>query len=266
MKYAEVSIFVILYIAIGFIFKLDVNQYLLIGVPLGLTFQLFIRKKSIHSAWVRTDESFVFNKIALLYSIVFSIYPTYKIIKLCSQESFTITILLYNICILVGAFAYGYALSKMTKKTAKDSLMCWLTAGFAGSAMFIALAVIQYLVKTTPIHFDIEKFFVSMLMYTPIVFIIEEVIFRGILDDHISVNDEKTNHLSMIFISCLWGWWHLPTVSGGISELLVASLVFPISHTLTGYFLSKYWRKSGNLLTPGFSHAFVDAVRNAMLK
>jgi membrane protease YdiL (CAAX protease family) len=31
-----------------------------------------------------------------------------------------------------------------------------------------------------------------------------------------------------------------------------------------GPFLSIYWRKSGNLMVPGFAHATIDSVRNAL--
>jgi membrane protease YdiL (CAAX protease family) len=31
-----------------------------------------------------------------------------------------------------------------------------------------------------------------------------------------------------------------------------------------GPFLSLFWRRSGNLMVPGFAHALSDAVRNAL--
>jgi membrane protease YdiL (CAAX protease family) len=34
-------------------------------------------------------------------------------------------------------------------------------------------------------------------------------------------------------------------------------------HTLVGVPLSFYWRRSGNLLVPGVSHAMLDAIRDA---
>jgi hypothetical protein len=57
MKYIQITIFTFVYMGLGFLFKLNPNEYLLLGVPLGIVFQLFIRKKSIQSAWVRTDEN-----------------------------------------------------------------------------------------------------------------------------------------------------------------------------------------------------------------
>jgi len=44
----------------------------------------------------------------------------------------------------------------------------------------------------------------------------------------------------------------------GVCELVT-------SQSIAGVPLSLFWRKSGNLAVPGFTHAFVDAVRNAVL-
>ncbi len=266
MRYIQITVFTFIYIGLGFLFKLGPNEYLLLGVPLGLAFQLFVRKKSIPSAWVRTDEKFILNKNALLYSALLCIYPIYRMFKIFSKDEFNLTSFLYNLCIIVGAFGCGYAISKMTKKTAKETLFCWLTAGFIGSLMFVGIAVLKAVLNSRQINFNFETFVTSILMYTPIVFVIEEVVFRGILDEHISENDQKINYWSIIYVSFLWGWWHLPATKGGTEELILASIILPINHTIVGFFTSLYWRKSGNLIAPGFAHAFVDAIRNALLK
>jgi membrane protease YdiL (CAAX protease family) len=266
MKYIQITVFTFVYIGLGFLFKLDPNEYLLLGVPLGLAFQLFVRKKSIQSAWVRTDEKFNFNKNALLYSALLSIYPLYRMFKIISKDELNLTSLLYNLCIIVGAFGCGYAISKMTKKTAKDTLLCWLTAGLIGSFMFFGVAVFKSIQNSSQIHLNFENFAISILMYTPVLFVIEEVIFRGILDEHISENNQKINYWSILYLSFLWGWWHLPATKGGTEELIIASIILPINHTIVGFFMSLYWRKSGNLIAPGFAHAFIDAIRNSLLK
>jgi hypothetical protein len=35
-------------------------------------------------------------------------------------------------------------------------------------------------------------------------------------------------------------------------------------HSLIGVPLATYWRQSGNLAVPAFTHALIDAVRNAL--
>jgi membrane protease YdiL (CAAX protease family) len=266
MKYIHVTIFIVIYIGLGFILKLDPNQYLLLGIPLSVLFQIFIRKKGIHNAWVRTDEKFKINKNALFYSVILCIYPLYSTFKVLKTKEPDIIILLYHLCMLIGSFACGYAISKMTKKTIKDTILCLFTAGVLGCLMFFASAELISIKNLSEINFNLKSFAFSLLTYVPVVFIIEEVIFRGILDEHISENNTKMNYWSIIYISFLWGWWHLPLTKGGTESILMASLFYPITHTISGFFMSFYWRKSGNLVAPAFSHAFIDAIRNALLK
>jgi hypothetical protein len=66
-----------------------------------------------------------------------------------------------------------------------------------------------------------------------------------------------------IFISVLWGLWHLPIAPdnqslAGVVRLL--ALQVPL-----GILLSYTWRSSGTLLLPAVAHAWVDAYRNVIL-
>ena len=72
---------------------------------------------------------------------------------------------------------------------------------------------------------------------------------------------------SAAVVSCLWGLWHLPLVAadGHGMSLLLRAQSLAIAHMITGIPLSIYWRRSGNLLVPGVAHAFIDAVRNALV-
>ena len=49
-KYIEVLAFVALWMALGWIFHLDTNSYLLIGVPLVVLFQRFVRQTATAAA------------------------------------------------------------------------------------------------------------------------------------------------------------------------------------------------------------------------
>lgn len=266
MKYIQIAVFTFIYIGLGFLFKLNANEYLFLGIPLGLAFQFFIRKKRMHLAWVRTDQKFVFNKNAWFYSLFFCLFPTYKIFQSLLNSNLNLSYLLYLLCALLGAFGCGYSISKMTKKTVRETLLCWLVVGSIGSFMMFGIFILKSVFYSSPISFSFEKFITSLLLYIPVVFVIEEVVFRGILDEHISEKDQKINYWSILYVSFLWGWWHLPIIKGGTHELVIASVVLPINHTLVGFFMSVYWRKSGNLIAPGFAHAFIDAIRNALLK
>ncbi len=98
----------------------------------------------------------------------------------------------------------------------------------------------------------------------PVGFVVEEVFFRGALDTYLHHGEEGTGWLSAIFVSALWGLWHLPgqtIVLGHLASTLVG-LVIP--EVLVGVPLSLWWRKSGNLATSNTAHAVLDAVRNGL--
>ncbi len=111
----------------------------------------------------------------------------------------------------------------------------------------------------------------SLLLYIPAVFMIEEVAFRGAIDSHVrhpgerhGVGSTVYGIASAIVVSVLWGIWHYPvTPLPGVS---VIEHVYLVAHfeVLVGPFLSLFWRRSGNLMVPGFAHATMDSFRNAL--
>ncbi|HYU38522.1 MAG TPA: hypothetical protein VEM59_01630 [Acidimicrobiia bacterium] len=50
-----------------------------------------------------------------------------------------------------------------------------------------------------------------------------------------------------------------------LGTYIAAVFTLPIVMVPMGIFLSIYWRRSGNLAVPGFTHAFSDAVRNVLV-
>jgi len=77
----------------------------------------------------------------------------------------------------------------------------------------------------------------SFFEYLPMVFLLEEVWFRGVLDSHLYHS-----------VSALWGIWHYPIA--GPQPSIISLLVV---HIAIGTLLSRAWRRSGNLLVPGTS-------------
>jgi membrane protease YdiL (CAAX protease family) len=108
----------------------------------------------------------------------------------------------------------------------------------------------------------------SLALYLPVCFMIEEVFFRGGLDSYLTRGGTRTPWISAFYLSTLWGWWHLPTVTlqpaNRLAQLVVLAVALPLVHCGVGALLSIFWRRSGLLLVPVFAHAFIDAVRNAL--
>jgi hypothetical protein len=87
-----------------------------------------------------------------------------------------------------------------------------------------------------------------LAIYFPATFLIEEVAFRGALDAHVNHPGEGRGFGSALFVSALWGLWHLPVADGMPFSLLVLSLV--TWHCVVGVLLSFAWRRSVPVAAP----------------
>jgi hypothetical protein len=57
-RYVAVILFVSAWMACGWLFPLDPNAYLLLGVPLTVMFQWLVRRRPIRALWVREAPPF----------------------------------------------------------------------------------------------------------------------------------------------------------------------------------------------------------------
>ncbi len=257
--------------ATGWIFHLDPNSYLVVGVPLVVAFQLLVRKKPLVTLWIRNADRFRLNGIGVTVGIGLAILPAVQIVqtvRLASRLSHTPEIL-WCVCCIVVAFGAGFAFSQFTTRTWKDLGFCMATAGVIGSGMMLLGALARRLIMRKAIVFSgaaAMSGIQSLLLYVPVSFVLEEVAFRGAIDSHVYQPGEKGQWWAAIFVSGLWGLWHLPIVpASGISQWITLVLALPCIHIATGIFLSFGWRRSGNLAVSGTTHAFIDAVRNMLL-
>jgi membrane protease YdiL (CAAX protease family) len=260
--------FVVVWIAIGLIFDLgdSVNRqsiYLLIGIPLTIVFQLFVRRRPLTELWVRNGPKVEARSVLVPLVIVLLVVPFYLLVRDIDEGA---GVVLYDIALFVGALGVGYAAKQFTDITWRDLAQCMLTAGLIGTLG--ALDLYEHVSTAHPFAspFDapaLRDFFVSLGTYIPAVFVVEEVWFRGALDSHIHHPGESHSVRSAAFVSLLWSWWHLPiTVNQGVMKSL---LTLPIYMVPMGIWLSIYWRRSGNLAVPGTAHAFSDSIRNILV-
>lgn len=265
---AEGVAFVTAWVAIGFIFDLgkSLNRqslYLVIGIPLTIVFQLFVRRRPLRELWVRNGPRLEQRVVFVPVVVVLLVVPVYMLVRDINDGA---GFVLYDLALLVGVVGVGYAVKQFVDATWRDLAQCLLTAGLIGT-----LSALDIYANVTTAHpfaspFDapaLRDLFVSLGTYIPAVFVVEEVWFRGALDSHIHHPGETHGVLSAAFVSLLWSWWHLPiAVDQGVIKSL---LTLPIVMVPMGIFLSIYWRRSGNLAVPGFTHAFSDAVRNVLV-
>lgn len=248
----------IVYISLGFVLKLETISYLLLGVPLTVIFQTFVVRDPLHKLWLRNEEKFRLNKSGWIITLCFIIFPVYKIIESIMQDRLTLLNLGYYSSAAFGAFGAGYCYGNFTKKTAKDFLLCFgIIIVLRISFYFFPLIIGKH--ESAP---DYMRGFMAVLTYIPVAFVVEEVVFRGMLDSYIHRSEKTTNLWSALFISCIWGLWHLPlSMQSGTT---IWFIVGPLTISLWGIVLSVFWRRTGNLAVPGFSHAFADAIRDSL--
>jgi membrane protease YdiL (CAAX protease family) len=237
----------------------NANLYLLLGVPLLLVFQRAVRRQPVRALWVRQAPSFRLDSKGIAIAIVLMIVPLLNLLGGLLSGQWDIS--LYSLVSLVGALAAAYAIRSADRQTLRLVLLC--LAG-ALALRLMTMQVLRFALALPSPSWNPAGLIValiSLLTYIPVMFVIEEVVFRGALDTHLHEAETGPGWLSAALVSALWGLWHLPIFPVNAS-LLARALILLWVHVPLGLILSWAWRRSGNLLAPGVSHACVDALRN----
>lgn len=257
---------------IGFVLRLDPNSYLLLGLPITVVFQLLVRKAPLRALWVRKAPPLSIGKLkpaAQLVALAFALANWVILYEYVVSHSWILV--LYELVAIVGTIPLAYAIHNFTRQMVRPLLMCFATAGsvVVGLDLTLYLSGVYQQHSLTPVTLGgfVITWTVSMVQYLPVVFLIEEVWFRGAFDSHIYHLGEKYPNLTAIYVSLLWGAWHFPMVytpSMGLNADIGVLMELLVLQGIVGSFLSVYWRQSGKLLVPGSVHAFVDSVRNGL--
>jgi hypothetical protein len=213
IRHIQAFLFVLIYIAIGLVLKflkLNANIYLFIGIPLTLIFQVFIRKQPIQTLWVREYSKFKLSKWGMIIGAAFIVLPVKIIIQMILHNKIDVVTILYMVVVITGTLGVAYSISHFTKGTMRCLLLCLATAGILGIGLCVATAVVHSMNLHKPIQPNLKVGIKSLLLYFPASFVIEEVVFRGLLDSHVYHPGQKKGVWSAIFISALWGLWHIP--------------------------------------------------------
>jgi membrane protease YdiL (CAAX protease family) len=247
---------------VGALVRADANLYLILGLPLTVGFQRYVRRRPLYELWVRDASSFDLDRQGKQLAVGLAVVPALLAIGFVLHP----TVALWGIAGVGGAIGAGFAISRADGRAHRALRWCLVNGGVVGIAIFIVAAVLSSDdLKTHPgVGARIASGVGSMVIYLPIVFALEEVTFRGLIDTHVHTGDGSwRGWRSAVGVSVLWGLWHLP-ITGSGNVLANAGALIGV-HVPIGIFLSLAWRRGGNLLAPGATHALVDAVRNALL-
>jgi membrane protease YdiL (CAAX protease family) len=256
-RLVEITAFVAIWVGLGELLDMNPNIYLVFGIPLTAGFQLYVARRPIHKLWVGHATRFELSREDLLLAALLAVVPVIVLVIDISKDH-GLPVYLWDLAAIAGTVPAAWALRKFVPLTRRYLLLCLATAGPIGLFWLVGVDVLDsmFFHRTSEPSFDPLVFAEYMALYLPAIFMLEEVVFRGMLDSHVQREGESHGLLTAIYVSVLWGLWHIP-IRGGEPIIMLAIVM-----GTTGIFLSIYWRKSGNLGVSGGTHAFIDSVRN----
>ena len=256
----EAVAFVATWVTAGYLLGLSSNGYLLLGIPLTAAFQLGVRRRPLRELFAGGTTRFALDRTGAAMATVLAITP-----GCYAAQAFTAgdwTTFGWYLAAMAGAVAAAFSLRASSLRATLRSAALPVAVGAVGMATVYgvvhvatgtplpAVAAVAALVKYTA-------------LYYPATFLLEEVAFRGAVDAHVHHDGDTRRWQSAVFVSALWGLWHLPVSSGFPLPLMVVELV--VVHVAIGVGLSFAWRRTRNLGGPALAHAVIDAVRNATM-
>jgi hypothetical protein len=271
LRFLVVGLVVAVWCLLGFLLHLSIAEYQLLGIPILLIFQLGIHRQPLRTLWVRAGPPLRLDVWFIMLWILFSLFPAYAVIREIIQMQLA-NAAEYSMAI-VGAFGMAYALRAMQARTWLQLGLCVLTVGIIGLLPQFLSLILPHIVHihtphpvatAQPTLLQGVEIAAEWFLIAPVGFVVEEVFFRGALDTYLHRGEKGIGWLSAIFVSALWGVWHLPgqTLTSGNFISAVVGTVLP--SILVGVPLSFWWRKSGNLVVNNTAHALLDAVRNGL--
>ena len=280
-RYLVVAAVVGLWMAVGIVLHLSGDAYLIAGVPLLAAFQVFVARRPVAELWFKSPSGAPLPLWAWLVAAAFMGLPAYSLVGGWAGSDWSVR--LWYLCAIAGAVPLAYSLARFKRADLPPLVWCFATAGVLG---ILLVAVPLFLTHHHPVVLGANRNVVpfkampgprlaevarSFFLYLPVVFVLEEVFFRGGLDSYLHRPGDRAPWGSAAFVSALWGLWHLPLLLPALLRIMYPwaaigflAIVLMFVHCAVGIPLSAFWRRSGLLFVPGIVHAFIDAVRNGL--
>lgn len=258
-RVAEVGAFVALSIALGEALDMNPNVYLVVNIPLVVAFQLLVARRPVRALWLRDAPRFALGRREMILAALLAIVPLVILVDDLAAGN-GLPVVLWDLATIAGAIPAAWALGHFTRLTSRQLLLCLATAGPIGLFWTVGLDLLGdvYVRHVAEPDFDVIVFLEYALLYLPAAFVMEEVVFRGALDSRVQQPGERHGILTAVYVSVLWGLWHIPVAGTEGTVMLVVVM------GTTGVPLSLWWRRSRNLAVSGGTHSFVDAARNGI--
>ena len=103
--------------ALGWIFHLDANSYLLIGVRLVGLFQRFVRRQPLGCLWVRDATAFRLGLVGSVIAVLLMLAPGYDLVLIAILKKLWV-VALWLLCAIAGAVVAAFAITQQRASAA----------------------------------------------------------------------------------------------------------------------------------------------------
>jgi len=261
-RYAECVLYMASWAGLGWLLRLQPEIYLVMGVPITFAFQRFVRRQPLRAMWVISAPPFRLDGKGKVIALGLAAIPLVLAVSTAATRQWATCA--WSVCATGGAIPAAYALRHFRRTLVRPLLACLSINSVIIGLTWTALSawqVVEIAGGAQSLGYRFATGIMSLIIFIPVMFVMEEVSFRGVLDAHLHRPGEGRGWGSALVVSALWGLWHLP-IAGDISLQRIGVLLFV--HCPVGVVLSLYWRRTGTLVIPGASHAFIDALRDAL--
>jgi len=274
-RYIEVAAFVVGWMALGFYLHLGNAAYQAVGVALTLLFQPLVARRPFCQLWVRAAMAWRFDRWTIALAIFFAgaagAVLFLHVGRLPAAEHRSWMMLLLTVAAVLAAFALRQTTWAGLWR-ALPSIAAWKITGWGWALVVVWVGRLVGVAGSPGLHLPLRQWpamGATFLCEFLGAFVIEEVVFRGALDTHVSAGETTRwdEFRSAAFVSVLWALYHVP-IQGPQAitpiQQLGSTLHF-VGIALAGMPLAFCWRRSGTLALPAALHAFFDAyVINAL--
>jgi membrane protease YdiL (CAAX protease family) len=262
-RYLAVTLLLVLWIALGYLLRLDAIVYLILGVPLTLLFQLALRRRPLLALWVREVPPLRFGWLEAAIAIPLMFAPLASLAIAGIEQNWSRCV--FALFALVGVVGAIYAVRNFRRAHILPLVSCLAITSALDAlqwSLFFGLGWSEFQPVEGGVPERLALGVFAFLQYVVVVFVMEEVAFR-MMDSHLQEGSPRRwNLLAALLLGVAWALWHLPISNEELTwESLGILLYVQVPY---GLCLSYFWRKTGNLLVPGLAHALGDAVRDAL--
>jgi membrane protease YdiL (CAAX protease family) len=256
----EAGAFVAVWVTAGYLLPLSSNGYLLLGIPLTMAFQVLVRRRPLRELLAAGTDRFRLGRPGVLLAAALAAVPAFHAVRSLADQDWATTG--WYFAATAGAACAAFAIRAGSVRSALRSAALPVAVGAGGMTLVYGIAHLLT-GRPLPMAEALVALPTYVALYFPATFLLEEVSFRGALDAHVHHDGEARGRRSAVFVSVLWGLWHLPVSHALPFPLQLAELV--VVHVVLGVPLSMAWRRTRNLAGPALAHAVNDAVRNAVM-